>query len=110
VTMGLSSIVFGLPYDLWKRRTEINVPVDLLRSKEGTYAANKLKVSFLVKDNRLYEVLPGGLELLLLAESEDSFYLENFNTYIRFVKGSKGVYEKVVIHEHGKDYEAKRIK
>lgn len=110
VTMGLSCIVFDLPYDQWTRRTEVALPVDLLQPKEGKYGAGKLKVSFVVKENRLFEVLPGGGELLLLAESEDSFYLENFNTHIRFVKGSKGGYEQVVIHEHGKDYELKRIK
>lgn len=110
VTMGISCIVFGLPYDQWTRRTEIKLSLDLLQPKVGTYAAGKQKVAFVAKDNRLYEVLPGGQELALLAESEDSFYLENFNTHIRFVKGSKGVYEQVVIHEHGKDYELKKIK
>jgi CubicO group peptidase (beta-lactamase class C family) len=110
VTMGISSIVFGLPYDRWTRRTEIKLPLDQLQPKVGTYAVGKLKIAFVVKENRLYEVLPGGQELLLLAESEDSFYLENFNTHIRFEKDSKGVYEKVVIHEHGKDYELKKTK
>ena len=110
VSMGISSIVFGLPYDRWTRRTEITLPVDQLRPKAGTYAGGKIKVAFVVKENRLYEVLPGGQELLLLAESEDAFYLENFNTQIRFIKDSKGAYEQVIVHEHGKDYELKKTK
>lgn len=109
VTMGISCIVFGLPYDLWKPRTEVKLSDEVLRQKEGNYVTGELTISFLVKNNQLYEVLPNGSELPLLAENEDSFYLENFNTYLRFIKNSKGIFEKVIIHEHGKDIELKKL-
>jgi CubicO group peptidase (beta-lactamase class C family) len=110
VTMGISSIVFGLPYDLWKLRTEMKLSSAQLREKEGKYAAGKIKVSFRVIDDQLYEILPNGTELPLLAESQDSFYLQNFNTSLQFKRNKKGTIDRVVAHEHGKDFELKRMK
>lgn len=109
VTMGLSSILFNMPYDLWKLRKEVTLPAGILRQKEGKYAAGSLVISFQVNDNQLYEILPNGTELPLLAESEDSFYLHNFNTGLRFVKNTQGAVEAVIIHENGKDLELKKI-
>ena len=109
VTMGLSNIVFGLPYDLWKKRNEIKLPDNILRQKEGKYAAGKLTINIIIKDAQLYEVLSNGMELPLFAESEDSFYLQNFNTSLQFKKNINGTIEKVIIHEHGKDIELKKI-
>jgi len=110
VTMGISCIVFGMPYDLWKRRTEIKLTNEQLREKEGRYGASKIKVSFKVTDDQLYEILSNGMEFPLLAESEDSFYLQNFNTTVQFKRNNEGIIDHVVIHEHGKDYELKKLK
>jgi CubicO group peptidase (beta-lactamase class C family) len=106
VTMGLSSVMLGLPYDLWKLRKPVTLSEDVLKQKEGKYAADNLIISFAVKDRRLYEILPGGAELPLLAEDANSFYLENFNTSIRF--GKEEGNDVVTIHEHGKDYKLKK--
>lgn len=107
VTMGVSSILLGLPYDLWKLRKPVTLPEDILRQREGKYVADNLTIAFTVKDKQLYEILPGGTELPLLAENNNTFYLENFNTSIRFTKVN-GV-EAVTIHEHGKDYQLKKV-
>jgi CubicO group peptidase (beta-lactamase class C family) len=109
VTMGISCIVLGLSYDLWKLRTEMKLSNAQLREKEGRYAAGKIKVSFRVIDDQLYEILSNGTELPLLAESEDNFYLQNFNTTLHFKRNKKGVIDRVVAHEHGKNFELKRI-
>jgi len=106
ITMGLSSIIFGQPYDLWKIRTPIKLTDDILKQKEGKYSMGKLTVTFLVKDHQL--VLFHGGELALLAESEDHFYSQNFNTTFWFKKNTQGNVDKVIIHEHGKDLEFKR--
>ena len=66
-----------------------------------------LIIFFEVKDGRLIEKLPNGLELPLLAASDEIFYLENFNTSFQFTK-VKGV-ERVVIHEHGKDFVLRKV-
>lgn len=108
VTMGISCIVRGLPYDLWKHRTEMKLPMTQIREKEGKYAAGKINVSFRVIDDQLYEILSNGTELPLLAENEDNFYLQNFNTTLQFKRNMKGIIDRVVVHEHGKDFELKR--
>lgn len=78
VTMGLSSIMFGHPYDNWKPRSAINLPDSILKEKEGKYSSGKVKVTYTVKNNQLYAVLSNGTEFPLLAESNDLFYLQNF--------------------------------
>ncbi|WP_346320334.1 serine hydrolase domain-containing protein [Chitinophaga sp. YIM B06452] len=103
VAMGISSVVLGLPYDLWKRGKAVSLPGEVLKQRAGKYVADKLTILFTVKDGQLYEVLPDGTELLLLAESSDTFYLENYNTTLRFEAG------KVTIHEHGADLVMKRV-
>jgi CubicO group peptidase (beta-lactamase class C family) len=109
VTMGLSSILFGTPYDLWRPRTAVTLPEDVLKQKEGTYALGDVHFVISVKEGQLLCAMPGG-ELPLVAESDDSFYFENFNSHFRFIKGSNGAVEKMVFHENGSDYEAKKIK
>ena len=109
VTMGLSSIVFGLPYDTWKPRPEVKLSNNVLEQKAGKYAAGKLTIRFIVKDNQLHMILPNGTELPLFAESGDSFYLENFNTHLRFEKNARGIFDKVTLHEHGKDTDFKKV-
>jgi CubicO group peptidase (beta-lactamase class C family) len=106
LTMGISCIALGLPYDLWQQRKRVVLPEATLKLREGKYVADKLTIIFSVKDKQLYEVLPNGTELLLLAESNDTFYLENFNTSIRFAT-IDGV-ETATIHEHGKDFPLKK--
>lgn len=106
LTMGVSCISLGLPYDLWKPRKPVTLPEEVLKQKEGSYVADNLTIIFTVKNKQLYEILPGGAELPLLAESNDTFYLENFNTAIRFTK-IDGV-ETATIHEHGKDFALKK--
>jgi hypothetical protein len=99
--MGLSAIVFGKPYDLWKKRQEIKLSRDILDPLTGSYKSGELVIQFSVKENQLYMILANGIELALLAESENDFYLENFNTSLRFEKNEDRVYQSVTIHEHG---------
>ncbi|HEY1166775.1 MAG TPA: serine hydrolase domain-containing protein [Chitinophaga sp.] len=106
VTMGVSSILLGLPYDPWQRRKRVALPEDILKQRAGKYLGANLTIIFKVKDKQLYEVLPNGTELPLIAEDDDTFYLENFNTSIRFTN-TDGV-ETATIHEHGKDYPMKK--
>lgn len=110
ITMGLSGIMFGLPYDNWKPRIAINLSDDVLKEKEGKYSSGKITISYTVKDHQLYLVLSNGTELPLLSENEDSFFSQNFNSTSSFKKNSQGKVEKVVIHEHGKDLELVKVK
>jgi CubicO group peptidase (beta-lactamase class C family) len=101
ITMGLSAIVFGKPYDLWMKRQEIKLSRDILDPLTGSYKSGELVIQFSVKENQLYMILANGIELPLLAESENRFYLQNFNTTLRFDKNEKQVFHSVTLHEHG---------
>jgi CubicO group peptidase (beta-lactamase class C family) len=110
VTMGLSSIVLGMPYDLWKVRNEIKLDSAILAKVAGKYGAKGKPLSFFVRENNLYMDINGTSQLGLVAESEDSFYFENFNTQFNFKKSRNGSFHSLIIHEHGKDSEElKRI-
>ena len=105
VTMGLSGIMLGLPYDNWKKRVPVTLPEAELKEKEGRYSSGKLTISYTVKDHQLYLVLSNGTELPLLAENKDLFYSPNFNSTFQFKRNNQGNIEKVMIHEHGTDSE-----
>ena len=99
VGMGIANIVFGLPYDNWKLRKEINVDSNILERYIGIYAANrKEKIRIKLNGRSLYVEMEGLPETLLHAESENVFYLENFNSVLTFSN------DKVAIHAHGKDF------
>ena len=110
VTMGISCITLGLPYDNWKQRTEITLPAAQLEQYTGTFGQGRLKISFQIRDHQLHAILPGGLELPMLAENSESFYFVNYNSAFRFLKNKNGTYHKVIVHEHGKDVELKKVR
>jgi CubicO group peptidase (beta-lactamase class C family) len=110
VTMGISNILFGLPNDLWQFRENVYLSEGLLKQKEGKYKLGKLQFTVFVKDNQLHLIHPSGKQFILLAESEDIFYIENFNTQFHFVREQSGRVEKMVVHEYGKDHEWAKVK
>jgi hypothetical protein len=103
--MELSNILVETPYDLWKARKSIQLPDSVLQQRIGIYGSGKGKISFFIKDRQLQVVFGGSNQYPLLADSDDVFYLENFNTQITFIKDVSGQPAKIVIHENGKDYE-----
>jgi hypothetical protein len=105
ITMGLSNILFNAPYDLWKVRKKVQLPDAVLQQLTGIYSAGESKTSFLVKDGQLHFVMGGSDPYPLLAESEEVFYLDNFNTQLTFVKDASGQPIKIIVHENGRDVE-----
>jgi CubicO group peptidase (beta-lactamase class C family) len=97
IGMGISSIVFGLPYDNWKLRNETAFDEKLLKSHIGTYANGKNKFEIKFHDHQLYILIPAMPEMQLHAESDYSFFLKDFNTSFHFET------DAVVVHEHGQD-------
>lgn len=84
-------------------RAYISVPENILKEFEGKYVLGKTRVSFVVRDHQLVLILAGGLEIGLLAESMQTFFLHNFNTTVRFIRDENGKFSKAIIHEHGRD-------
>jgi CubicO group peptidase (beta-lactamase class C family) len=102
VGMGISSIIFGLPYDNWKLRNEVTVEKEVLQSRIGMYVNGKNKIELKLNDSKLFIVIPGLPEMQLYPESNTDFFLRDFNTSLHFDNNILNV------HEHGQDSQWKK--
>lgn len=110
IAMGISSIMFGKPYDHWKLRKEIHLQEDVLRRYVGTYVLDKKRnITIRLDGDDLVTEIPGLAPMKLYAEAEDVFFLGNFNTEYKFVSDSGGRVSEIVVHEHGEDYRLPRV-
>lgn len=110
LALEVSNIVFNKPYDLWRARTELRLPEEKLKQVEGRYKLGKMTVTFFVKDHRLYGVDAYGAQFLLLPASGDTFFLENYNSSVRFVKNTEDKIVKMTFRERGRETEWIRTK
>lgn len=95
--MGIASIVLELPYDNWSLKSEVKIDKSILRKHVGIYKNGKTKIEIKYRDDKLYAAIPGLPDMRLLAEAADSYYLENFNSTLKFNENI------LTIHEHGED-------
>jgi len=107
--MGISCILFHLPYDLWQLRKEQKVEENVLKHYVGLYKLNKKTgLSITCNNGQLYMKGEGrstAPELPLLSEAENKFFLRDFNTTLTFIRD--GEHFRLVVHEHGQDSEWK---
>ena len=110
--MGISCIMFHLPYDLWQLRKEQKVEESILKQYVGLYKLNKkLGLAIAFKDGQLYMKGVGAStapELPMLPEAGNKFFLRDFNTTFTFVKDRDRF--QLLVHEHGRDSEWKAAK
>lgn len=109
IGMGLACIVFNKPYDHWKARKEVRLPEGVLSRYTGSYSLDKKRsIAITSKDGDLVVEIGGLPPMKLFAESDNRFYLENFNTEYKFIIGENGFATQLTIHEHGADYILKK--
>jgi len=101
ISSDISKIAFGLPSELWRDVSPVDLPLNQLKEKEGTYTFKKMKLRFYLKDGQLYLVNTQGQEIQLFAADENLFYSRIFYTEFQFVKDSTGKVVKVITHERG---------
>jgi beta-lactamase family protein/uncharacterized protein DUF3471 len=103
--MGISCILFHLPYDLWQLRKEQKVDETILEQYAGLYKLNKnIGLAITYSDGQLHMKGEGkstAPELPLLPEGENKFFLHDFNTTFTFIKD--GDHFQLIVHEHGQD-------
>jgi len=114
INMALSAIVFNMPYNKWETRTEVKVDEAVLRQYVGVYAVDdKVKIFITLKNGQLYakgnsaRSIPN---LPIYPESDNRFFLKNFNVTFTFIKNTKGEVIKFISHENGKDIDIRKIK
>jgi CubicO group peptidase (beta-lactamase class C family) len=109
IAMALTNIVFEKPYDLWTARKEVNLPETILRTYTGTFGNKKTPVTFFLQEGKLHCRFSNGGQFPLFSESETSYFLKGFNTSFRFTKAASGQVEKVIIYEHGQQFELSKL-
>ncbi|MEO8762916.1 MAG: serine hydrolase [Ginsengibacter sp.] len=109
----VSAIVFSLPYNNWETHMAIKVDEKILRQYVGVYAMDDKPTLFItLKKGQLYakgnsaKSIP---KLPIYAESDNRFYLQNFNVTFTLIKNPDGQIIKIVCHENGKDIDMKKI-
>ena len=107
--MGISCILFHLPYDLWQPRQQQKVEEAVLKQYAGLYKLNKrIGLSITYSNGQLFMKGTGAStapELPMLSETENKFFLRDFNTTFTFLKD--GDHFRLLVHEHGRDSEWK---
>jgi hypothetical protein len=105
IAMGLTNIGLQKPYDMWVARKQVKLPEHVLSQYTGNFGGNKFIIKFFVQEGKLVCNIPNAGEFALLAESETDYFFKNFNTQFHFKKGENGQVEKLLLHEHGQEYE-----
>ena len=81
----ITAIAFDEPFEMPVVKKKIDLPVDVLQQYVGTYgedAASQLK--FVIENNNLVVLAPGGDKVALAAESKDNFYIDGPGIVIKF--------------------------
>lgn len=114
VAIGISSIVFNLPYSNWQEEKAVtNIPDFILEKYVGIYTDGKTNISITLAKGQLYaesnskQSIP---KLPIYAINETEFFLKDFNVIIEFIKDSNNNVTEFISHENGKNIQLKRIK
>lgn len=114
IIMGLSAIVFNLPYHNWVAQTGEKADEATLQQYVGVYTTDgKVKIYVTVKDGQLYaegnskQSIP---KLPIYPQGPDKFLLKDFNVIFEFIKNADGKVLGFISPENGKNVEFKKIK
>jgi len=110
----LSAIMFNKDNSLLSAHIPISIDESILREYTGTYSQNgKDKVFITLKEHQLYAESSsknGIPKLPIFAESENSFFLKDFDAVFTFIKNENKAVVKFISHENGKVIEYRKIK
>jgi predicted SnoaL-like aldol condensation-catalyzing enzyme len=103
----------GLAKELWDEarieRNKVMVDAKALSDYPGSYAlAPNFIVAVTLEDGHLAAQGTGQPKFALVAESNTTFFLENADLAIEFVKDGKGKVNGLVVHQAGQDMKAAR--
>ncbi len=93
-----------------KERSVAEIDPAIYKDYTGRYQLNPgfiLTVS--ARDNRLFVRATAQPELEVFPESETKFFYKAVNAQITFVRNDNGAVEKMILHQHGQDIDAKKL-
>ena len=113
----LAAIAFGEKYELPQEpspaapRKEIKVDAKVLDLYVGEYElAPGFTITVSREGDRLVGLPTGQSKAELFAESESKFFLKVVEAQVQFVKNDKGVVDKLVLYQNGRETPARKIK
>jgi hypothetical protein len=105
---GLAAIVFGEEYEL--PHVEITVNPEIFDEYIGRYGSERDDVhTFTKENNKLFLQPPRGTKERLFPESETTFFSRIVDAQFSFIKDKKGKVIKVILHQHGEDFDLEKV-
>jgi len=109
VGIDVAAILFGENYKVPKIRNIVKVNPDILDEYVGEYELEPNFSFTISKENtQLYCKATGQKAFEIYPESESEFFLKVIDAQISFVRGKNNKVEKLVLHQNGKDFAAKK--
>ena len=110
VCRDLSSVALGDPYDVPVERVATKLDLRILEKYVGEYQVDKSrKLTVTRRDDQLNAQLTAQGRFTLLPESETKFFARAEEATVTFFCDPKGAVSRVVVHQNGRDVEAKSI-
>lgn len=111
ISADLAGIVLGDNVEIPKPRVEIKVDPKLIDAYVGVYEVRPGVVLTVTKEtDHLMAQLTGQPKFDLFPESESKFFLKVVDAQITFVKDDKGEVSHLILHQGGRDTQAKKVK
>jgi CubicO group peptidase (beta-lactamase class C family) len=110
VAHDLAAIALGEPYEMPRSRKVAKVDPKVYDAYVGRYQIEpKLILTFTREGDRLMTQLTNQPKVEIFPESATVFFLKVIEAQITFVKDDKGKVTHIVIHQGGRDTNAKRL-
>jgi len=88
---------------------EIKLPGEVLSNYIGDYElAPGFSIKVTVEGDRIYTQATGQAKFEIFPEAETKFFLKVVEAQLEFVKDDSGKFNKVILHQGGRDMEGKR--
>jgi CubicO group peptidase (beta-lactamase class C family) len=117
MSQNLAALLLGEKYDLPQdipanaTRKEIKVETKVLDTYVGEYELSPGFTIAVTKEGETLMAQPTGqTKAEIFAESETKFFLKRIEVQIVFVKNDKGVVDKLLLYQNGRETPAKKIK
>jgi CubicO group peptidase (beta-lactamase class C family) len=110
IASDLAAITLGLPYELPKERIAITVDPKILDTYVGRYElAPTFSITVMREGDGLMTQATGQSKVPIYAESETKFFLRVVDAQLTFVKGPDGKVTHLILHQGGRDQQAKKV-
>ena len=90
---------------------EIKLQPDVLANYTGEFELSPgFVITVTIEGDRIFTQATGQGKVEIFPESETKFFLKVVDAQLDFVKDESGKYNKIILHQGGRDIEGKRIK